>query len=62
MPDVPIGALFAFLAVLIVVSALCSGAETAMMALNRYRLRYLADQGRAGARRAQSLLERPDRF
>ncbi|MGH8585108.1 MAG: HlyC/CorC family transporter [Gammaproteobacteria bacterium] len=62
MPDVPIGALFAFLAVLIVVSALCSGAETAMMTLNRYRLRYLADQGRGGARRAQILLERPDRF
>ncbi len=62
MPDVPIGVLFAYLAVLIVVSALCSGAETAMMALNRYRLRYLADQGRAGARRAQILLERPDRF
>ncbi len=62
MPDVPIGALFALLAFMIVLSALCSGTETAMMALNRYRLRYLADQGRGGARRAQILLERPDRL
>ncbi len=62
MPDVSIGALFACLAFLIVVSALCSGTETAMMALNRYRLRFLAEQGRGGARRAQVLLERPDRL
>lgn len=32
------------------------------MVLNRYRLRHLAEQKHAGARRALSLLERPDRL
>lgn len=33
-----------------------------MMAINRYRLRHLANQGNGGARRASRLLERPDRL
>ena len=33
-----------------------------MMALNRYRLSHLANQGHRGARRAARLLERPDRL
>lgn len=33
-----------------------------MMALNRYRLRHLANQGHKGAKRVESLLERPDRL
>lgn len=33
-----------------------------MMALNRYRLRHLEQQGHRGARRAARLLERPDRL
>jgi Mg2+/Co2+ transporter CorB len=45
---------------LIACSAFFSAAETSMMALNRYRLRHLADQHNAGAKRAMKLLEKPD--
>lgn len=45
---------------LIACSAFFSAAETSMMALNRYRLRHLADQHHGGARRAMKLLEKPD--
>ncbi|MSR14683.1 MAG: HlyC/CorC family transporter [Gammaproteobacteria bacterium] len=45
---------------LIACSAFFSAAETSMMALNRYRLRHLADQKHAGARRAIKLLQKPD--
>lgn len=54
--------LVAALIVLIVLSGYFSSSETAVMALNRYRLRHLADSGHAGARRTQRLLQRPDRF
>jgi Mg2+/Co2+ transporter CorB len=43
------------------ISAFFSGSETGMMSLNRYRLKHLAKKSR-GARRAQKLLERPDRL
>ena len=33
-----------------------------MMAINRYRLRHLSNEGHGGARRASRLLERPDRL
>ena len=33
-----------------------------MMALNRYRLKHLANKGNSGAKRASRLLERPDRL
>jgi Mg2+/Co2+ transporter CorB len=56
------GALLVFLLVLILFSAYFSGSETAMMTLNRYRLRHLANNGHRGARRAIKLLERPDRL
>jgi len=62
LDDIPIGALFAALAVLILLSAFFSGSETAMMALNRYRLKHLRDQKHKGAMRASSLLEKPDRL
>ena len=50
------------LALLFVLSAFFSGSETALMALNRYRLRHLAEQGHYGARCARALLQRPDRL
>ncbi|MEQ8664047.1 MAG: CNNM domain-containing protein, partial [Gammaproteobacteria bacterium] len=50
------------LVVLICASAYFSSSETAMMALNRYRLRHLAERGHRGAKRAQKLLDRPDRL
>lgn len=47
---------------LIMLSAFFSGSETALMTLNRYRLRHLAQEGHRGARLAQRLLERPDKL
>jgi Mg2+/Co2+ transporter CorB len=58
----PLAALFFSLFLLLVLSAFFSGSETALMTINRYRLRHLADRGHRGARLAQALLERPDRL
>lgn len=53
-----------FLAViaLMIGSAYFSGSETAMVALNRYRLRHLVKEGNRGATIADRLLKRPDRL
>lgn len=62
MNDLPLGALFGALVFLLALSAFFSGSETALMTLNRYRLRHLADAGHPGARLAQRLLDKPDRL
>ncbi|RKZ97743.1 MAG: magnesium/cobalt efflux protein, partial [Gammaproteobacteria bacterium] len=54
--------LFFILFVLLVFSAFFSSSETALMSLNRYRLRHLEQEGHAGAIRASQLLDRPDRL
>lgn len=60
--DVPLAALLGLLVVLLILSAFFSGSETALMSLNRYRLRHKSRQGHKGARRAEKLLQRPDRL
>ncbi len=60
--DVPLAALLALLLVLLLLSAFFSGSETALMSLNRYRLRHKARSGHRGAQRAEALLRRPDRL
>ncbi|NND65073.1 MAG: HlyC/CorC family transporter, partial [Gammaproteobacteria bacterium] len=50
------------LVVLILLSAFFSGTETALMSVNRYRLKHLAREGHAGARIADRLLQQPDRL
>ena len=62
MDEYSIGALFIVLLILFLLSAFFSGSETALMALNRYRLRHLANTGHRGAKQAQVLLEKPDRL
>ncbi len=62
MDDVPLVLLFAALVLLILLSAVFSGSETALMAINRYRLRHLARTGHGGARRVETLLRQPDRL
>jgi Mg2+/Co2+ transporter CorB len=62
LQDIPLSILFGALIFLIVLSAFFSSSETGLMTLNRYRLRHLAQANHAGARRAQKLLERPDRL
>ena len=60
--DVPLGALLGLLALLLLLSAFFSGTETALMSLNRYRLRHEARAGNRGAKLAETLLARPDRL
>lgn len=62
MDEPSTGALWGAILSMIVLSAYFSGSETAMMALNRYRLKHLANEGHGGAMRAAKLLERPDRL
>ncbi len=60
--DVPLGLLFGLLIVLLFLSAFFSSTETALMRLNRYRLRHRARSGLRTARLTESLLEHPDRL
>ena len=62
MDQVSSSALLLIILVLLLMSAYFAATETAMMALNRYRLRHLVNEGHRGARVAQRLLERPDRL
>ena len=59
--SIPLGLLFFILFILFLLSAFFSGSETALMALNRYKLKHLAKNNR-GARLAVKLLEQPDRL
>jgi Mg2+/Co2+ transporter CorB len=47
---------------MLILSAFFSGSETALMTLNRYRLRHLVKLKHAGAIKAHILLQRPDRL
>lgn len=60
--DIPASLLLTFILILTLVSAYFASSETAMMALNRYRLRHLVKQGHRGATKAHRLLSRPDRL
>ena len=62
MDQIPLGVLVGALALLIGFSAFFSGSETALMALNRYRLKHLADTGHRAARLTHRLLKRTDRL
>ncbi|HET7921756.1 MAG TPA: HlyC/CorC family transporter [Gammaproteobacteria bacterium] len=57
-----LGILIAALIALLLVAAFFSAAETSLISLNRYRLRHLARAGHRGARNAERLWQRPDRF
>jgi Mg2+/Co2+ transporter CorB len=54
--------LFSSIVFLLILSAFFSGVETAMMSLNRYRLKHLVKENDKGAIRADKLLKRPDRL
>ena len=54
--------LFILLGLMILLSAFFSSSETALMTLNRYRAKSLADNGHRGAIMALDLLKRPDRL
>jgi len=60
--EISVSTLVAVLILLVILSGFFSASETAMMAVNRYRLKNLAENGHQGARLAQYLLDRPDRL
>jgi Mg2+/Co2+ transporter CorB len=62
LEKIPLLALLAALACLLVLSAFFAMAETGMMAINRYRLRALERTGHRGARLASDLLRETDRL
>ena len=57
-----LGLMFCGLGALLLLAAFFAGSETALMSLNRYRLRHRAKAGHRGARLAETLLSRPDRL
>lgn len=62
MADVNPWMLLSSIVFLLFLSAFFSGVETAMMSLNRYRLKHLVKENDKGAIRADKLLKRPDRL
>ena len=62
MAHFSLGVLFCALGVLLLLAAFFAGSETALMSLNRYRLRHRAKGGNRGARLAEALLAHPDRL
>jgi Mg2+/Co2+ transporter CorB len=62
MDQIPLSWAFGALALMLVFSAFFSIAETAMMAVNRYRLRHLVSEGNASAQRVAGMLKRTDRL
>ena len=62
MSEISTSVLVYTLIILVILSAFFSSSETGLMALNRYRLKHLADKGLKGAQLARTLLKRPDRI
>jgi Mg2+/Co2+ transporter CorB len=62
MEHFSLGVLFTALGVLLLLAAFFAGSETALMSLNRYRLRHRAKTGHRGARLTETLLAHPDRL
>jgi Mg2+/Co2+ transporter CorB len=62
MDEIPLSWEFGALIVMLALSAYFSIAETAMMAINRYRLKHLISEGHRGAMRVAELLKRTDRL
>ena len=60
--ELPLGWMVAAFLFLLVISAFFSIAETAMMAINRYRLKHLVSEGNSAATRVAALLRRTDRL
>ena len=62
LSEAPLSLLLLGMLVMLLLSAYFSSSETAMMAVNRYRLRHLVKERHKGARRTNNLLRRPDRL
>ncbi len=62
MDNISLTTLLLFLVVFIILSAFFSISETSMMAINRYRLKHLAQTGHRGAKLTNQLLQKVDRL
>lgn len=62
MDSIPLSSLFIILIILIALSAYFSGSETAVLSVNRYRLRFLVNEGHKGAIKTDKLLQKTDTF
>ncbi|MFK7997696.1 MAG: HlyC/CorC family transporter [Granulosicoccus sp.] len=62
MNSIPISVLGSILVLLVLISGFFSGSETALMSVNRYRLRHQANNGNKAAKRTARLLENRDRL
>lgn len=62
MDSISTSTLFIVLAVLLTLSGFFSASETAMMAINRYRLKHQAEKGQRGARLTLALLNQTDKL
>ncbi len=62
MNQIPLSFQIVLLIVLIFCSSFFSGSETSMLSLNKHRLKHLSEEGNKGAKRALTLLRRPDRL
>jgi Mg2+/Co2+ transporter CorB len=62
LDEIPLPLQLGALAILLMISAFFSIAETSLMSLNRYRLRHLVRDGHRGARLASQLLSKTDKL
>ena len=62
MDHISTSTLFSILAVLLLASGFFSASETAMMAINRYRLKHQAERGHKGAKLTLALLNQTDKL
>ncbi|AZI14874.1 HlyC/CorC family transporter [Avibacterium paragallinarum] len=60
MDSIPLSTLFITLILLLILSAYFSSSETGLLSANRYRMRFLAEKGHKGAKKAEKLLKKTD--
>jgi len=60
--EIPLGTLFTILAILLILSAFFAATETALMRINKYRIRHLSRKGHREAKLAEKLLKRPEKL
>ncbi|MCI7718494.1 HlyC/CorC family transporter [[Pasteurella] aerogenes] len=60
MDSIPLSTLVIALIVLLILSAYFSSSETGLLSANRYRMRFLAEKGHRGAKKAEKLLKKTD--
>ncbi|HEX5056125.1 MAG TPA: HlyC/CorC family transporter [Gammaproteobacteria bacterium] len=62
MDNIPLGLLYGLLAGLLFLSAFFAASETAIMSINRYRLKHKVEAGHRGAMLVSKMLEQPDQL